>query len=246
MDSANKPASDTQYIQYRRCHKCANTKMEPAGSYRDSSGFGFGVAGKNYQCPQCSNQQKIRNTSSLVTGGFIAFISAIVSWWAFKNGPLWYASHLSYYTQNSYEASFIILDILAFGFYAFLTLLGIWIIWSEFIAPLIVRMRYPVTGENRTMNVAEATEESGHTKNLWVSFFLYPLLVYVPLFGGIWILDWLGIDIRENEAFKFIGIALLFAVIIALAKRFNVEFGIVFFGLVFWMAAAVATIFALG
>jgi hypothetical protein len=53
----------------------------------------------------------------------------------------------------------------------------------------------------------------------------------------------MGIDVRQNEFFKFAGIAFIYAGTMLLAKRFSVSSALVFFGMVFWMAVIVGIIF---
>jgi hypothetical protein len=137
----------------------------------------------------------------------------------------------------------VFIDLLVFVLYSLVAIYGVWSLWSEIISPIKTIVQHPVTGENRKMNDQEtaASKKSG-TMQL-SAFFLFPLVVYIPLLGGIWLLDTAGIDVRKDEIYKFIVLAGTFAFAIFLAKRFKVEFGLVFFGMVFWMAAFVGVIF---
>ncbi len=233
------------HIEFRRCAKCGSSQMTPVSEYSDS-GWGMRDSGLEYKCPQCDHNVNIRAGDSIASGAFYAIITGLIGWWAFLQGPYWYATNLSYFTASYYEASFIILDLLAFTFYSLLSAYGVWMIWRELVSPLLTRMRYRVVGENREKQEAEIASEAKSRRVRITSFFLFPFIVYIPLFGGIYVLDLLGFDVRENELFKFVGIAFIFAAAMALARKFKVEFGLVFFGMVFWMAATISIIFWLG
>ena len=219
--------------------------MVPISQFRDASLGGITSFGHNYECSQCGAQVDIRAGSSLVSGGFIGLIAAIIGWWALNSGPIWYATHLSYFSIEDYRFSMMALDLLAILFYSFVAIFAAWLVWIEFVQPVKTRLLHRTTGENRAKSKAENTAQSKSRKKTLASFFIFPFLVYIPLIAGIWLLDAGGIDIRGNELYKFLAITGVFAGAMLLAKRFRIEFSLVFFGMVFWMAILVTAIFTI-
>ncbi len=195
-----------------------------------------------YACSQCDSQIEIRSVSSVITGLFIALIAGVVGIWAFLQGPYWYATHFAYFDENDFNFSFIILDLIALLFYCALICLALWLIWIELILPLVTIIRHPSTGENREKNQNEKAIAAKSTKMKLISFLVFPLLIYVPLFLSIWLLDKTGFDIRDNQTFKYIAMAGVFLGVGLLARRFKSEFTLIFGGMIFWMAIAVTAI----
>ena len=217
--------------------------MEPVSAIRETGFIAMTTFGQVYRCPECNAEVKIRAPASIVTGSIFAAFVAAIGWLAFVNGPYWYVTNLSYFSLESYEFHMIFIDLLIFVLYSLVAIYAVWSLWSEIISPIKTIAQHPVSGENRAMN-DEETVHSNKSRTMQLSaFFLFPLVVYVPLLGGIWLLDIAGIDVRNNEIYKFVVLAGTFAFAIFLAKRFKVEFGLVFFGMVFWMAAFVGLIF---
>ncbi|MCP4183771.1 MAG: hypothetical protein GY761_10710 [Hyphomicrobiales bacterium] len=232
-----------QHINYRRCSNCKHDKMEPVSRISETGFIAMTTFGQVYRCPECAAEVKIRAPASIISGSIFAAFVAAIGWLAFINGPYWYATHLSYFSLNSYEFYMVFIDLLVFVLYSLVAIYGAWSLWSEIILPIKTIVLHPATGENRKMNDQE-TAGSKKSRNMQLlAFFLFPLVVYIPLLGGIWLLDTAGIDVRNDETYKFIMLAGTFAFAIFLAKRFKVEFGLVFFGMVFWMATVVSIIF---
>ena len=232
-----------QHVKFRRCSNCSNDQMAPVSEISETGFIAMTTFGQVYRCPQCAAEAKIRAPASIVTGSIFAIIVAAVGCLAFINGPYWYATNLSYFSLNSYEFYMVFLDLLVFVLYSLVAIYGAWSVWSEIISPIKTIVQHPVTGENRKMNDEESAGSKKSRTMQLSAFFLFPLVVYIPLLGGIWLLDTAGIDVRSDEIYKFVTLAGTFAFAIFLARRFKVEFGLVFFGMVFWMAAFVGVIF---
>jgi hypothetical protein len=243
MPQNQTPDDVNQHTNYRRCSNCKHDKMEPVSEISETGFIAMTTFGQVYKCPECAAEVKIRAPASIVTGSIFAMIVAAVGWLAFVNGPYWYATNLSYFSLNSYEFYMVFIDLLVFVLYSLVAIYGAWSLWSEIISPIKTIVQHPVTGENRKMNDQESAGSKKSGTMQLSAFFLFPLVVYIPLLGGIWLLDTAGIDVRKDEIYKFIVLAGTFAFAIFLAKRFKVEFGLVFFGMVFWMAAFVGVIF---
>ncbi len=216
--------------------------MASVKEYKNENLSSLNSSGMLYACTQCNSQVKIRNVSSIFTGLFVALIAGVVGIWAFLQGPYWYATHLAYFDGSDFKPSFIILDLLALLFYIALICAALWLIWIELISPLMTIIRHPSTGENREQNQNEKAIAAKSTKMKLISFLAFPLLIYAPLFLSIWLLDKIGFDIRDNQAFKYIAMAGVFLGVGLLTRRFKSEFTLIFGGMIFWMAIAVTTI----
>lgn len=234
-------AAEEPHIQYRECAACGSQDMAPLSDYASDGLMGITDRGQIYQCPQCDAQAPIRPPSALFIGAIMALFWGAVAYWAFTEGPLWYGQHFSLLIEDGLSTNLLI-DIVVLLFYLLVLALSLWMIWSDLVSPLLIRAGHGKSHENRIKTGVEKNQDSASRLTGLLSFFVFSLLCWLPLLGVVWLLDQFGVDLRGDGASGYLTMGLGFGLVVLVGRRNP----LIFFGMVFWMAAAVAAIFTFG
>ncbi len=230
------------HIKFRKCAACGAREMRPNAAFVGEGLGGATEHGLNYTCPNCKTQVKIWDLGAFFMGSIYSLFWGAAGAWVFHQGPLWYMRHLSYFS-NDYKLWYLPLDIGTILLSLAIVAFSSWIIWTYLLFPLKILLQHPVTGENRDKTRQERVDVSTNLRSALASFFLYSLLMWIPLIGVFWGLDIIGIDVQDNEFVKYTSIAVLLGLVVTAGKHLGVNVIYAFVGMVFWLAIFVAIIF---
>jgi len=230
---------------FRKCARCGNREMAPEAAFA-KSGFAFAVEqGLVYACPQCGASAKILNAGGLFMGAVYSLFWGAAGLWAFVDGPLWYARHISYFSSDN-VASYILLDVGVIVFSIAVMALSGWVIWSFLLSPLTTRLSHPVTGENRSKTDQETARAGRGRRNALLSLFVYPLALWVPLLVLLWVLDASGVDLHENKFVAYVGFGAVLGLAAPVGRALGANVAFTLVGMVIWLAVMVGVIFTFG
>lgn len=228
------------HVRLRKCAGCGERAMAPEARFEGEGFMRITDRGEIYACPACGHRAPLRDVDAVVIGWLLALFWAAVGWWAFTQGPLWYATHFEFlYAQGL--SWFVLMDVGALLFYGLLVFISLWMIWRDALRPVLIRIGHPVAGENRSQTLAEQSADKQSRRQAVLSFFVYSLLAWAPLIGLLLLLDLVGVNLH-GEGFKFAAGGLVVAVMAGAGVRRP----LIFFGMLFWLAMLIGLIFLLG
>ncbi len=229
------------HVQYRKCAACGATDMAPISAFAGTGTGGASETGLEYKCGTCGSEVKIADTGAFFMGGVYSLFWGAVSYWAFTQGILWYIRHPGYFSD--YRLSFLPLDLATIGLALGVIALTGWLFWTFLLGPLKALLAHPVTTESRAKTPEETAEVGRSRRSALLSFFVYPLFLWVPFLGIVWALDAMGVNLRDNEFMTYGGGGIVLALLAVLGKRFGANALYAFIGMVFWLAVFVTVIF---
>ena len=237
--------ADDDHMDFRRCRSCGCEEMRAETTFRSTGLTASTDNGLNYECPQCGAQVRIRNGASIFLGAVISLFWGAVGIWAFWSGPLWYIQHFSYHSEG-YGFPLLLIDIVFFLLGLGVFALGMWTVWSFFVAPMLVFLRHPVVGQNRSLTTSEITTRTRARRDMLLSLLAYPMVLWAFLIGILWTLDAVGLNAADNAAVKTALVGGLLGGVYLLARRIGVNAFFMFVGMVIWLVVFVAVVFTLG
>jgi hypothetical protein len=218
--------------------------MSAESNFIGTGQYGASEQGQKFVCPNCATEVDIRNSGSLFMGIVYSLFWSAVGLWAFIKGPLWYIQHAGYF-GDEYGIKFHILDVVTIVLALVAMGFSSWAVWAFLLRPVVDHIKFPVVGETREKTPDEKKRQSKGRRNALLSLFVYPLAVWVPLLGSFWALDAVGVDIRDDGWVQYVALFALLGLIYSLSRRIGVNAYFVFVGMVIWLAAFVALVFAL-
>lgn len=234
--------SDDEHFRFRRCSNCGDGKMAPTSRFAGGT-MNIGTdQGLIYHCPACDTEVEIRDSGALVMGGVASLFWGAAGVWMIYEGPVWYIDVLNYGFEFEFDGYTVLDTLVALGCTA-IAGFAAWAVFKFLLGPLMTVIRHPVTGENRELSVEDAREGQGSRRVTLLSFFVYPLAVWVFVLGALWVMDAAGIDVRDNEFVVFGVFAVAFFILAKGARIHGAKLWYVFAGLAIWLAVFVAFIF---
>lgn len=231
------------HMEYRRCKACGNNEMAPKASFAADGLTGTTEHGLQYKCPECGAEVKISDSGAIFMGAVYSLFWGAVGLWAFYEGPLWYLGNLSYFKTD--DIVFMVMDIGVVLFTSAVAAFSVWIIWTFLLKPVKIMLQHPVTSQNRERTQEENAGVTGNRRSALLSLFVYPLFIWVPVLALFWVVDAVGINIRDNEFIAYGTFGLVIAAAYPVGKRLGANPYYTFIGMALWMGAFVALIFAL-
>ncbi|MFT5004655.1 MAG: hypothetical protein ACI8YI_000261 [Paracoccaceae bacterium] len=202
--------------------------------------------GQLFNCRDCDTKVLIRDKGALFLGAVISAFWLIAAYFALIKGPLWYYRDWEHLVSSGSNSSFLLLD----GLFALLSLgligLSLWVFWAFLLSPLRDRSLNPVIGENRARSFAEATDIRANRRQAMLAFFVYPLVIWVPLLALLYSMDMMNIDMRGNGIGKNALVFGLLALIYYLARRIGIRAHYALIGMAFWLVVFVSVVFIFG
>jgi hypothetical protein len=220
--------------------------MEASANFDGDAMLGGSEKGQVFTCPDCQTEVLIRNNGALFVGAVISAFWLAVGYWTYLKGPSWYYRHWEFVIDDPINITFFLMDmgviLLSVGTMA----LSAWVLWTFLLAPLRTRWRNPVVGETRELSTEEKSNVKLSRRRALLAFFVYPLAIWIPLLGLIYMFDMMDIDMRSNGVGKNALVFGLLAFIYYLARRIGIRAYYAFIGMIFWLAVIVAVIFIFG